>query len=46
MKLSKKLSTNMMDSWPFAISNNVPNILTHYALYHQLYNFDQQRLLV
>ena len=31
-----------MREWTFGISNNVPNILTHYALYHQLYNFDQQ----
>jgi hypothetical protein len=29
----------MMESWPYAISSNVPNILTHYALYHKLYGF-------
>ena len=38
-KFGKKLSTNMMESWPYAISSNVPNILTHYALYHKLYGF-------
>ena len=30
-----------MEEWPYAISSNVPNILTHYALYHKLYSFDQ-----
>ena len=38
-KFGKKLSKNMMESWPYAISSNVPNILTHYALYHKLYGF-------
>ena len=38
-KLGKKLSQKVMDEWPYAISSNVPNILTHYALYHKLYNF-------
>ncbi|MDC1376723.1 peptidoglycan-binding protein [Amylibacter sp.] len=38
-KFGKKLSKDMMESWPYAISSNVPNILTHYALYHKLYGF-------
>ena len=38
-KFGKKLSKNMMESWPYAISSNVPNILTHYALYNKLYGF-------
>jgi hypothetical protein len=41
-KFGKLLSEKVMREWTFGISNNVPNILTHYALYHQLYNFDQQ----
>ena len=41
-KFGKLLSEKVMREWTFAISNNIPNILTHYALYHQLYNFDQQ----
>ena len=38
-KFGKKLSRKVMDGWPYAISSNVPNILTHYALYHKLYGF-------
>ena len=37
----KKLPEKLMNEWPYAISSNVPNILTHYALYHKLYSFDQ-----
>ncbi len=37
----KKLSNSLMNQWPYAISSNVPNILTHYALYHKLYGLDQ-----
>jgi hypothetical protein len=37
----KKLPEKLMEEWPYAISSNVPNILTHYALYHKLYSFDQ-----
>jgi hypothetical protein len=40
-KFGKLLSEKVMREWTFAISNNVPNILTHYALYHKLYDFDQ-----
>jgi len=29
----------MMSVWPYAISSNVPHILSHYALYHKLYGF-------
>ena len=38
-KFGKKLSQKMMNEWPYAISSNVPQILTHYALYHKLYGF-------
>ena len=40
-KFGKKLPQKIMDEWPYAISSNVPQILTHYALYHKLYNFDK-----
>jgi len=40
-KFGKKLPQKIMDEWPYAMSSNVPQILTHYALYHKLYNFDQ-----
>jgi hypothetical protein len=36
---SKKLPEKMMSVWPYAISSNVPHILSHYALYHKLYGF-------
>ena len=36
---SKKLPEKMMGVWPYAISSNVPHILSHYALYHKLYGF-------
>ena len=45
---SKKVPNKLMSEWPYAISSNVPNILSHYAIYHRLYSFDQfthQRIL-
>ena len=45
---SKKIPNKLMSEWPYAISSNVPNILSHYAIYHRLYSFDQfthQRIL-
>ena len=38
-KFGEKLPQKMMNEWPYAISSNVPQILTHYALYHKLYGF-------
>ena len=40
-EFGKKLPNSLMSQWPYAISSNVPNILTHYALYHKLYGFDR-----
>lgn len=36
------LSQQMMGEWPYAISSNVPNFLTHYAIYYESYNFDEE----
>ena len=36
------LSQQMMGEWPYAISSNVPNFLTHYAVYYESYNFDEE----
>ena len=30
---SKKIPNKLMSEWPYAISSNVPNILSHYAIY-------------
>ena len=38
---SKNIPNKLMSEWPYAISSNVPNILSHYAIYHRLYSFDQ-----
>ena len=38
---SKNIPNKLMSEWPYAISTNVANILSHYAIYHRLYSFDQ-----
>ena len=40
-KFGAMLPENSMAYWNFGVSVNVPNILTHYAVYHKLYDFDQ-----
>ena len=39
-KFARELTDKQMQNWPYSISSSVPNILTHYALYYKLYNFD------
>ena len=41
-QFGRKLPQRYMETWPYAISSNVPNIITHYAIYHKSYNFDYE----
>lgn len=35
-----QISKSNSQSWAYALSSFVPNILAHYAIYHKLYSFD------